>query len=191
MLESILSIFGFNLKNSNMKTTLIALIFFILVPSSSIALCPQGYIETKEYESKETLLRWKDQGEFKRCLNQNYPAKNNFRDSWGTDYGYANYKCGNIEVYGYLAGGNYREVKSSNASIGSVKFVRPGSLYLNPPIKDRKEGKRRQFCKQKGESVTCFDERNGYSFWMTPNYRNVLEELWYIREVSECAEVTF
>ena len=174
-----------------MRTTLIALIFFILVPSSSIALCPQGYIETKEYESIEATMRWRGKGEFKRCLNQDYPARNNFRDSWGTNYGYANYKCGNIEVYGYLAAGNYREVKSSNASIGSVKFVSPSGLYLNPPVFDSPGDSRRQFCKQKGESVTCFDERKGYQFWMTPNYSNVLEELWYLREVSECAEVTF
>jgi len=171
-----------------MRTTLIALIFFILVPSSSIALCPQGYIETKEYDSQEILMRWRDEGEFKRCLNQRYPAKNNFRDSWGITYGSgATYKCGNIEVIIDLD----RKVKSSNPSIGSVKFVDPSLLYLNPPFKHRIEGKRRQFCKQKGESVTCFDERKLYKNWITRNYSNVLEELHYIRAVSECAEVTF
>jgi hypothetical protein len=174
-----------------MRTTLIVLIFFILVPSSSIALCPQGYIEIKEYESIEATMRWRGKGEFKRCLNQDYPARNNFRDSWGTNYGYANYKCGNIEVYGYLGGGNYREVKSSNASIGSVKFESPSGLFLNPPEGTSPRNERRQFCKQKGESVTCYDENKTYSFWMNRNYNNILEGITFYRDVSECAEVTF
>ena len=126
----------------------IAFILLVLTKSSAIAACPPGYKEKEKYKYTEVQMRFQGGGEFNRCLNQDHPEKNNYRDSWGVGYGDATYKCGNVTVRGYLKNPQSLYVMSS---VGYIGFGR-GDIF---------DQKRRNFCKKN----TCFEEYSNVSNW--------------------------
>ena len=138
--------------------------------------CPSGYKAKDSFSSTEIQILFKGKGEFMTCLNQYYPDKNNYRDSWGINYGESVFQCGNISVQGYLGNLQQLQVKSS---VGFVTFRRNG--YESNDIN-------RSFCKKN----TCFTERSHIQEWAHWDSQTFIEQKYISRNVfEECTEVTF
>ena len=134
-------------------------------------------------------MRWLGGGgEFSRCLNQKYPEKNNFLDSWGVSYGPTWYKCGDINVHGYLSNPQELKVKPSNPKLNPVSFKMCGA---DPNCRSQETNGNKDWCKKKGESVTCFKERTYHNAWTAENVPKKIETKFLDRDVSECAIVKF
>jgi len=124
-------------------------------------------------------MRFQGEGEFNRCLNQDYPEKNNFRDSWGVK-GYALFKCGDITVHGYI-NGNKLNVKSS---VGYVIF----EDLLGNGEQSFQSSKSRNYCKKNN----CFKEDAALYKLQHWNSQKIIEYKRIQRYVFEdCTEITF
>jgi len=165
-----------NKSNSNAMTT------FLVNSAAGVkyTACPAGYKEKKVYKITEMLMRFKGEGEFKRCLNQTQPELNNAKDSWGI--GYANFRCGNIQVLGNLNTMGDLQVRSS---AGWLQFIKYGQ---NKSIPNRK------FCKKikMHKEDSCFQENGFVGLLYNPSVTKEIEYQRINRTVYErCTEITF
>ncbi len=172
--------------------------------------CPSGYQRYERYKSLQIKMRWLGEGgEFSTCLNQEYPEKNNFRDSWGTGDGVAWFKCGALNVRGYLRTAGRSLSLCTKPGLGEKKG-HDGRSYLaclgrkvhfEPSSSDSRgepwpettasRPRKEPWCKEKGDSVTCFSESSSVHVYVSKTVPKKVEVIRFDREVIECAKVEF
>lgn len=157
-------------------------------PSTEYTECPSGSQHKEKYNSIERQMRFKDRGNFNRCLIQTFPKQNNVRDGWGLKELDVNikFKCGDIDVMGSL---NYNasdfDVKSSH---GYVRFSLPyTSSWDIEPVKER------TFCKEdKRGYLNCYRERLREQLFLNAKTNTGIESKWFDRTIyARCTEFTF
>tara|TARA_B110000008_G_C16893566_1_gene533802 strand:+ start:142 stop:849 length:708 start_codon:yes stop_codon:yes gene_type:complete len=156
-------------------------------PSTEYTECPSGSQHKEKYNSIERQMRFKDRGNFNRCLIQTFPKQNNVRDGWGLkELVNVKFKCGDIDVMGSL---NYNasdfDVKSSH---GYVRFSLPyTSSWDIEPVKER------TFCKKdKKGHLNCYRERLREQLFLNAKTNTGIESKWFDRTIyARCTEITF
>ena len=142
--------------------------------------CPSGYQVKNEYEIWEKHIRFKDEGEFSMCLNQDRPELHNAKDNWGMSHSFGSLiRCGNIFIRTAYSPYDPMKVKSK---VGWVNFDPVSFDYTT-----YRESESRRFAKNNKvykETSTIYEFKHQDS-------PKRLESKNIVREIMECQEVTF
>lgn len=145
-----------------------SVIFALLAPASLYAACPPNYQSTEELRVSFYSARWAEEGaELALCTNLSHPKLNQRSDSYGYDYGPANYRCGDIYMDNVYLGNVQRMfLQPSDRSLRPVEFTQNSKWNWNQDVQ------KRSWCEASGvDSQTCYSERKMLYRWFQKIYQ--------------------
>jgi len=166
-----------------MKKRLFSILLVILAtPLDALAECPRGTQAYTPRESKTIYLSWSDDSKWHLCKNLTFPERNNARDSFGYDYGPAEYKCGDfMTANGYIRS----SVELMDRNGNNVRF---DEVYGQWKV-DQGE----LSCEDQGANVVCTRKDNIYNVLRNNNGQTskVLNKLVVSKNIWTCPKVSF